>query len=890
MVPGRRRSAEWLHGHPWRRWLLQKKVPAAFSGCRSHHVRMNRPIAALLMLALCGAALLAFACWWSAVDEGPPPLPRAGHATMPLAAAGGGSGAALPPVARAEASVAPGFSLPALPPVPADAHTVDVLVVDHATDEPMADVEVTWRDERCGALLAALTDAQRQQVEEQGALRWRGRTDARGLVAVHLVDETMVWARSGPRAGELSCLRDSIPPAGFVLRMYAQHLLQVLVRDAYGRPAPAVEVHLTREAPQHTHVPNLHASTDAEGRVEFAPRWQEHEARSHAGTQEPELRWVVRAHSVGRSAPHRQFEPQAAERQLVELQLPPCGRVSSQMQVAGLLVPGEFTLKALGSGWSRDRPSLLARSSASSAAVFPWVELGVELELWVNGVGQAERVPPLLAAGEERHVTVVLAEARPLVRFRLVDALHRPLASTTFNYRLSSIDRTATTDANGWFQDVCESTVLHVPSSTLHVRVGPSGPGQLHAIRPGLSLRMGMNQLGEVVVTELPVLVGGQFVTGGKPASAACWPTVQRWQEGAGETADWVPFVGQSVQVEGNRFLVRAPLAAGRYRLIFEDWDFLPRPPIEFVPGDVDLVIEVAKANKLVASLRGDLGDAKGLVVALSPQDVATTPPADRRRPWLGPPLGGSTPVEWSGLPTGTYAIEVRLPHIAERILRIDDVVVPQPFPPDPRLAIDLRGVIETLQLQVAVAGGEREHVVDDDLLLLMPAGAAPVPAFRFFADEVRLLVPARPIDVLVAYAGCEPLRVPAARGAMKLTVMPYPLVEVRLADSGWVPAGFGLQLQLEGGGESVRYKFDGDDETGHLRIGDPSLLPVPFEAGLAKLFVGPRPQRLLVLLVRVSDDQVVPLQRCGPRALSAMAYDRARQEMILFGDVRACS
>jgi len=190
-------------------------------------------------------------------------------------------------------------------------------------------------------------------------------------------------------------------------------------------------------------------------------------------------------------------------------------------------------------------------------------------------------------------------------------------------------------------------------------------------------------------------------------------------------------------------------------------------------------------------------------------------------------------------------------------------VQVPPPFPPDPRLALDLRGVVETMTVQVVVAGGERETGYGTDLLVVMPPSANPAPAFAAWADEFVLTVPARPVELLIAFAGCEPLRVPGARGKVQATVVPYAQVELRLADATPLPAGFSLRLRLQGGGEGLAYQLERDQ--GRIELGDPSLPAIELSDGRAVLPVGPRPQRLLVELVRDEDGESRPLQRCEP-------------------------
>ena len=836
---------------------------------------MDRRVAALLVVVI-GGIVWALAGWWSGGDA-VSPSPTIDAPSAPSVAAGVQPAAAAVAVARDEAATAPG--LPSLPEVPVDAMAVEVMVVDHATDVPVAGIEVTWSDERSRALVATLSAAQQQQAAAQGGLVFRGRTDARGIVAVHLLQHTAVQARDEGRSGVLDCSRDAIPPGGFRLRLHATHTLTVRVIDSDGRPAAGVAVALLRELRQNSIGSGLSATTDAAGLCTFSMRYRQLEAmgkvRTADGLRETDLSWVACANIVAVTAPRVQFDPTRAVAQQVELQLPPCGKVRVRLDSAGVVVPASVTLQAVAAPPDPTRPSVQRDLDGTGEALFPWVAIDGELELSVS-VARAsvprQRLQPLRRRGEERSVVMPFASQQPVYVVRIVDEQQQPLRNVPIRIGLHGVLQPARTDADGYWRDFAElpTTGSRVPDLVVSVpEVGR--PPRFGALRQ-LTFAPGHNRLGDLVAAPLPRLAAGQFLVGGRPASASCWLQVERQVAGAIDAADggWQTFTPCEVDCWSvpGRFTVHGLTELIRHRLVFADPAFRPRPPVEFVPGAEELSIELEPAHALVVALRGDLPHGDGLLFSLLPQQVRAAPGDDSLQPRLDWSFGGHGAATWRGLPPGSYALELRLRGFAERLLRVDDVQVPPPFPPDPRLALDLRNLVEAMTVQVVVAGGERETGYGSDLLVVMPPAANPAPAYRPWADEFVLTVPARPIELLIAYAGCEPLRVPGARGKVQATVVPYAQVEVRLADGMQVPVGFSLRLRLQGGGEGLAYELDG--EPGRIELGDPSLPAVEMQRGRAVLPVGPRPQRLLVELVRDEDGESAPLQRCEPAVVQA--------------------
>ncbi len=761
-----------------------------------------------------------------------------------------------------------------------DAPRIDVVVVLASTGEPVADADVEWVHGGSHALRAQSADAGRDRAGGGGPLRRRGRTDEQGVVAIPLGDPTGVVARKGSLFGFLDCYRSAVPPEGFRLQLDEVRALRVRVRDAAGRPAADLDLEISCESEHSRYVPNCSARTDGDGLAVFE-HLQELDSRSDRGSERPaDERWIVRARIVGNGAPEATFDPLAPPNEPIDLQLPPCGRMRVGIEAGGPVLSATLTLQRVGT--SRfPAPSVQGLPDRQDGtALFPFVTVGTEVEATasIGSVTLRQRAMGPQRVSEERRLMLGLDREQPMVRFRLVDERRQPLAATAFRFDMpGSRRRTGTTDADGSYITVGLAPLAGRILGELAVEIPQTGSAPWRAERQLPPLRPGVNHLGDVVVQPHPRLVQGRFVVAGKPCEANYWVAIeQRVAPGASADGDgWEILQGVDVCFPRlGEFAVHAPPGLARCRLRVDDEAVLPQPPIEFVPGTADLLVPVEPGAPLVATLLAPPDLPEGLRVTLSPQAVEGKLDPSRLRPWIGPQKSGRSSIEWKGLPAGIYTMEVGLFGFPDVLRTIADLSVPQGLPADQRLVIDLRSEIEVLTVRTRALGTDLETGTHDGVVFAQPiADAGRAPAWQTWGGAVRLLAPARAVDLLVAMRGFRPERVAGARGTVTVPVSPWPALEIALAEPIELPDGFELIVALAKSSDSRRYRLVDDredDEERSIDLGAPDLEPEPLVGGGATLLVSDQPQRLVVALVRQADSQRVPLVRARPATVLA--------------------
>jgi carboxypeptidase family protein len=300
--------------------------------------------------------------------------------------------------------------------------------------------------------------------------------------------------------------------------------VRIRVVDPAGKPCAGLSLRLDRGANDTGEAPGPKV-TDAEGRVRFA-------AMRGVLARAAEA-WTLRHELPAAELPRLVLDAVTLARPEIVWVLPWGGALEIVVrELGGAPAPEGCSLRLklvraedlanpvlTGPDW---KPEL-----QDGKALFPWVELGRswELSAWRAGgnVPTSTRVPGPTTAEERVRVELVLGADHPLVSFRLVDAegQHLPYRKVELARRqmFGFVDSTSVvTDAQGRFTadgqaDGGAFVVSHQTPAGLTLRGRASLPE---------ALEDGMNDGGDVVLADAPVLCAGRVVDElGRPFAGA---------------------------------------------------------------------------------------------------------------------------------------------------------------------------------------------------------------------------------------------------------------------------------------------------------------------------------------------------------------------------------
>jgi hypothetical protein len=141
-------------------------------------------------------------------------------------------------------------------------------------------------------------------------------------------------------------------------------------------------------------------------------------------------------------------------------------------------------------------------------------------------------------------------------------------------------------------------------------------------------------------------------------------------------------------------------------------------------------------------------------------------------------------------LPTGRYRLEVLLEGFSDPVLTVDDVLVPAPPAGDPRLVdLDLRQVVRVQRCRVLDARSQPVEARQLVLLAQPQAEAMVQEALPSHEIDRGILMPNRPVDVLVACRGHQPQTVVCSGEPIEVRLVPWPTVALELPQiADWPP------------------------------------------------------------------------------------------------------
>ncbi|MCU0864814.1 MAG: hypothetical protein MUC36_13580 [Planctomycetes bacterium] len=787
---------------------------------------MNRgiPLAALV-------ALSALVAWWL-LRDGEDPAPPAAivpeQITTQVADQAASEREATPAATAApEATrIAPAAAI-AQPPIPADALWLEVLVVDGATDRPVAGAEVLWTTT---SMYVPAAERGQENWDPDGVARrcgWHTRADTNGRARVAGdANGATVHALHGGHYGTAHIGgKQPVPPAGWRIELVTDLTLRVLVLDAVDQPAAGISVAIhaadteTVKRPQ-TRIgsPRL---TSSQGIAEFRhlQRWLPPNRIDAA------IRLLLRAVASLPSldAAEATFGLDAIPSEPIVLRLPPTGRLIAQLRHEGRPVTAGVHFLAINAdaGMVERHDASLGVGPGAPCGADGWghlppVPLGRSFTVfarWSDTVIETTTIGPV-RAGEEVRVELVTADIITILG-RLLGPLDQPLANAevgvSFDIEGARVAGARfTTDAAGRFTcQLTRSTLARAPLRKMLLTHARHNEPLLRATVPPREVVVGRNDFGDIRFNTGPLVVAGRVVVAPPDPGTYATLSVEELAEarGADGKERWEPQRTLiTSQYPDGTFEVRGEAKPARRRLRVTG-RIVPPPPLEFRTGESDLTITVTtgsgmSANCLVPAGMRDLP----LRGVLRP---AGTPPTDdelRRQLQHHFTSSGTAAddgseainLRWQLLPAGTYTLDLEVLGLQAPLATVPDLVVPQPTPGDPRLTdIDLRGRIRRLTV-VAKADSGPPSAGELTLAFVLPQ---PDPrkwnGFSGAGEEVTVFCPPGPTELQVLRAGFRPARIVAGEGTTTIRLEPWPSLELRFSNLPELPDGVTLRGRL---------------------------------------------------------------------------------------------
>ncbi|MCB9879440.1 MAG: hypothetical protein H6835_17740 [Planctomycetes bacterium] len=777
--------------------------------------------AALLLVVV---AVLGLGTWWvlrGDVAVAPIVAPSSPLTTAPIAVT--------PEAERTERAPAAPVAPPEGSPVPADAPTIEVSVVDAVSGRPAPDVEVLWLTSVQDALLAALPAAENLSIQRQADLAferfgWRTRSGVDGQVRLAAVGGyANVIARDARRYGSHFFRIDS-PPAegGHRLELYEDHTLRAHVTDASGADAEGVRVGMVPHEPGSSETPRFFGSivppSDANGIVTFR----------HVQQQTTWKFGVRRGKTVGAlllsicmpGVPHVpvQIDTNALPSAPVELQLPGCGEVHVRALFGGQTLP---QLRHLGlyAGAQHDiearTGALIVPVDAHGIARFPHVALGQQL--FVTDHPWSASVPAPTVHGQVVSCTVDIAEHVYALAGNVRDA-SGPIPSARVHARFRNGSASFETDGSGAFllmhRPVLDNErTLELGDVTLELQ--RTGQPTRRCTVESRMLKPGRNDLGDLQFVVEPLIVAGRIVFDCDGKSAA--PNIERFVPDADGTqaGTWVNVDGLSITLTGTSELaieVRGTVEPGRHRLVVQSWECLPVEPRVFALGATDVEVQVHCGHPVGASclLREDL-EPSMLRLQLVPNAKV---PAIAENDWHDPSFAGShgrapdrpqrARYVWPGVAAGNYTLRIAIAG-SRPLLEIHDIVVPVPVGGDPRLRdIDLLSQLTQLHLVLRQPADRPITMLRRPIAILLPqADEQHLRGYPVLQSELTLPVPPGPHDLLIVGVG-QPIELHAVEGDVDVQLQPWPTAELTMVGSERLPDGVSLRVDTNDASEAT--------------------------------------------------------------------------------------
>ncbi|MEM7203941.1 MAG: hypothetical protein AAF628_27015 [Planctomycetota bacterium] len=394
-------------------------------------------------------------------------------------------------------------------------------------------------------------------------------------------------------------------------------------------------------------------------------------------------------------------------------------------------------------------------------ALFGRIRCGRRYQVSVRGLDEeiVRTIDGPTGENDRVRIEVQVPPTLPILALRAVDTAGQPIERQQLGVRGDAIGQMSLAlvdQRDGQVRLVLPKRFVGV-QPTVEVRPGHHDTFRRRrgtAWLPG-PLQPGTNDLGEVVVRDLPLLVRGQVVgldpstMGGDPLAhrARVQVEIQHQAPDAQDGWDWIDLL--QLDADG-RFEVWALPQPGQYRAVARG--DIPSRDARFEPGTSDLVIQVEAPGTVHAEF---------LVDRCTPLDKLTyqLSAAGRRSiPGRAKTTGAGVTCRWSNLAAGVYRLTVTALGGGAPIIDIPGISVESgASTSDPRLrALDLRGKLRCLRLVVTDTNGA--PVAGDLAIEVLVQGASGRPPGSCTGKRGAVeLALAQPANLLVAADGYQP-------------------------------------------------------------------------------------------------------------------------------------
>lgn len=611
-------------------------------------------------------------------------------------------------------------------------------------------------------------------------------------------------------------------PAPIVLRMEHDYPLEVEVFDGLGQLCSGVTVQLWQKNPW----PQVRrrARTDEGSGLALFP----HVQRSVGEGGE----WTIGLEVPLADPIAIALDPTALPEGVVTIQLPATGSVEvTLLSEQGELLQEtvEVVLSVAPDAGPRSESyheeSLRRggkRRVTDGVVSFPLVEVGTRLEVAANRLG-LQPVTRVSGAGPSRmgervSLEVQLGADHPIIVLRAVDEMGVPMSGAKLSgiaetYRsLSSRSKKLekVTDEDGSVRFDLEPGWSDEARRTLRLTIEPAGGSERCAtLDLSYELPPGLNDLGDVVFpSERPIFAAGLVVgSAGVPIPGA---SIGVYGQVDGEER-WIPDIGKDwVTDQNGAFEIVEASFGDRFRIGASHAGLAGRP-IEFLPGDRNLVIVLDVEGVISGSILLDPAvPEQELRVGITEGPDGFSLPVIRGRLAR---LGGGTlspggnSFRLGALRPGTYTVSVGIWPFGSTLATVPDVVVHAgEVNRDPRLqGIDLRGALhvhrltiekpESLTFLAGYCGYRRAGTTEWDV------------EHRPLREELVLVAPHERIDLEILAVGCRAVHLDDVAGEIELVLSAGIPVQLRLPDHVPLPEPpLHLKAQLVPRGAASRW------------------------------------------------------------------------------------
>lgn len=767
-------------------------------------------------------------------------------------------------------------------PVPDGSAWITLTVVDAASQSPVPGAEVFWYDEKAWELLRPQRsrhawDPSMQQIWRMpeaiaGRVGWQTRCDDKGQARVSLRDNSTVAAMHDGKFGQLHLRRNTVTPnGGHRVLLNQDHTLSVLVVDDADQPCSQVPINVQPYDRDNKEMGNFRwqtlATTGDDGTARL-PHLQQ--LQKQAQDEELDLstaRWHVRTMLPGVTDRGVAFAFDQLPSEPVVLRLAPSGSIKVRATNGGTPVASferasmqeDRTGKQDPNNWTMPRSAAVA---ADGFARFHHVPLGCRFHISDNNGGMSTVAAGPLARGQEIEVVLRVADDAISLTGRIIDKERQPIADQQFmvQARGPSIRHwgECSTDTEGRFLTTISKSRKDNKVDELTFTLQTRDHEQpLRAELSPRTLRPGLEDVGDLVLSEGTLVVGGRLVAGDAAYTKEVNLDVEFQEPPVGNRQPrWRSIDNQMVFVDGKgSFRVAGKAGNGRHRLTIHPHEALPITPVEFKVGEKDLVVAVDPGAPLAASVlmppqvEGD---------AISAVLIPAKPPEPEQKRGDGRltahPDNGQEErydLQWAAVPLGAYALELRLRTKVEPLLRLEAIQAPGPDGGDPRLVdIDLRAFVRKLTVSLLDPEGKP---LDDADGMLFAGGQSETTEWtgqQFWSPQFSTLVPSGQLDLLLCTQGFrpQPLRIAPVGGKLEVRLDPWPTIEVVIPNVPPMPKGTDVYVRLEptaGPTGTVRNQWGSNNRSDYMAANGNSSLA----NGRCKVAIGDGPHKLRVYL-----------------------------------------